>query len=213
MDRLRFDEKEKKICASKVKKIIIGVRDAVAQNISMVFEIQDFYCLLLGKDGRDAQKVFHTFVEESICHEKTKRQKREYGFEQFHHTPFLIQSWFDDVFLKDFKIDIFQLPFDKKKGYSIYKNIEGYDILIYQLEKLNNLESIFRDFTEKKNFQIKKQNDSEKKWYAESYNNFKENIKINNAYLEKTYSGKMMKHFYSEEDIIKFRNKWEKHTY
>lgn len=209
MSRPQFTKEQKKQCASKVKKIITGVRDAIAQNLSLIYQFPYFHCMVLGNDGYDAQKVFTYYAMESIIHEKERRTEGTYGYQLEHRTPFLIQSWFDDTLKVEFGIDLYQYPFDKEKGYSIYK-IGRYEVLVYQMEKMDMFYDIFREFIGNPNLEFKKENDGGLKWYKESYLELKKNVALEKEYVEKTYSGKMMQHFYSKEDIEKFWEKWKK---
>lgn len=210
MSRPQLTDNQKKECTSRVKKIVTGVRDAVAQNLSLLYQEPYFYCMALGDEGQDAQKVFQYYVMDSIIHEKERRAYGTYGYELEYRTPLLIQSWYDDVLKTEFEIDIYKYPFDKEKGYSIYQ-IGEYEILVYQLEKLDSLYDIIRDFIGIETLHFEKTNDGELKWYKDYYSNFKKNVAFEKEYIDKTYSGKMMKHFYSDEDIAKFRSKWESH--
>ena len=55
------------------------------------------------------------------------------------NTNFLIQDFFDQQLKYYFNIDIYRYPFDKEKGYCVYE-FDDIRIMIYQLEKLDNLE-------------------------------------------------------------------------
>lgn len=208
MDRLQFSLEQKKKCTSKVKKVITGVRDAVGQNLSLLYQFLYFNCLICGDEGNDAQKVFQYYVQDSIINEEKRRSEGTYGYELEYRTPFLMQSWHDDVLKAEFGIDVYQYPFDKERGYSIYK-LNGYEVLVYQMEKMSSLYDVFREFIGDSSMNFEKQNDGGEKWYAKSYKDFRKNVAFEPEYIEKTYSGKMMQHFYSEEDICKFKEKWK----
>lgn len=206
-----LSEEEKQRCRDGVRKLIIGVRDAVAQNISLVFEQSEYSCLVLGPEGRDAQKSFSYFIEDSICNEEKRRKDGTYGWEEFRGMPDLMQTWFDDVLVKDFGIDIYEFEFDKEKGYSIYNNVNGKDIFVYQLENLNILENVLGQFVGREDFRLSRENEASEKWYGDAYLNFKMGVTMSKEYLDRTYTGKMMQHFYSPEDIQKFRDRWNIH--
>lgn len=210
MSRLRLTADQKKECASRVKKIITGVRDAVAQNLSLIYQFPWFHCMVLGDEGYDAQKVFQYYIMDSIIHEKSRRESGTYGFELEHRTPYLIQSWYDDTLKPEFGIDLYEYPFDKEKGYSIY-HVGKYEILVYQIEKMDLLYDVIRNFIGIETLKFEKTNDGKLKWYKDYYLNFLEKVVFEKEYIEKTYTGKMMKHFYSDEDIAKFKSKWESH--
>lgn len=53
-------------------------------------------------------------------------------------------------------------------------------------------------------------NIGENKEYANNYNEIKENIIIPLSICNKIYNSKYVKHFYSDEIIMKFKNKWSR---
>ena len=116
-------------------------------------------------------------------------------------------TYFDIEFRKFLKIDIYDFPFDKNKGYGIIqkKNLE---ILILKLEKLNELQEIIGKFLELKTFELISSNQAKTKWYGPLYKEFIKNYVPNEDYLNLVYESKYMKHFYSEEEIKKFKNRW-----
>lgn len=197
-----------------VKKMIIGVREAIAQNISLVYEIKsDFGVAKLGKQWSwiNPQDVFDYYVVDSILNSVEKREKKDYGFEKEEGYPMLIQSWFEDELKSGLDINIFEYPFDKEAGYQIIK-IDEYEILLYRLESMNSLEEVFEEFLNIKDFKLVRDNEANYKWYNESYQNFLENVTMPQEYIDISYNSKYMKHFYTEEEILKFREKWEKHV-
>lgn len=105
-------------------------------------------------------------------------------------------------------IDIYTKEFDKKRGYSVYQfgNVE---IFIYQLEKLNVVFSELAKFLGRESACMRLGNDAEMKWYNRYYKKAQKDIVLSKEYVETCYTGKYIKHFYSEEDIIKFRSIWK----
>lgn len=102
------------------------------------------------------------------------------------------------------------LPFDKEKGYSIIRK-DSVEIFVYKMEKLNQLEHELRDFLELDDFCIRHNNNSEEKSYVLTYKCVKENIRLKQAYVDFYYKDNpRMKHFYKEEEIRAFRDKWQK---
>ena len=109
-------------------------------------------------------------------------------------------------------MDLYQFPFDKEKGFSIYHVNKNLDILVYQLEKLNSLSKEIGEFFGIKDLELIRGNDSGNKWYKESYLSAEKNMPIYQEYFDNCYSNKYIKHFYKEEDIDKFKNKWRKNV-
>lgn len=123
-------------------------------------------------------------------------------------TSYLVQDFFDQQLKHFFGIDVYQYPFDKEKGYFVY-DFGRIHIMVYQLEKLDVLQSEVGDFLGIDNFTLKRGNVGSEKWYSEYYKNVCGKIQFDDGYLEDCYTGKYMKHFYSEDDIAMFKNKWE----
>ncbi|MCM1204367.1 MAG: putative capsular polysaccharide synthesis family protein [Bacteroidales bacterium] len=193
-------------------KLIIGVRDPIKQNISMMYQALAMgdpgWCAYYDLDaywegGGDVKKIFNEYVIKSDkdCYfTKYKDIKKGDG---------LVQHFFEQEIEPFLGIDIYQYPFDKENGYSIYHISDKLDIMIYQLEKLNSLEAEVGDFLEIEDFELVKDNDSADKWYKESYQNVIKNMPIDKQYYEECYSGKYINHFYSAEDIDKFKAQWK----
>jgi hypothetical protein len=59
-----------------------------------------------------------------------------------------------------------------------------------------------------KDFTLINENISSKKGYAGQYSKMKERIKLPRGYIDKMYSSKMAKHFYTEAERKKFEKKW-----
>lgn len=194
-----------------VKKIIIGVREPIAQNMSLIYEM--VHCIKTRERWISAnpQDIFNWYVINSILDSVKRKDERQYGFESEVGYGMLIQSWFEDELESGLGINIFKYPFDKRKGYQII-NINECEILLYRLESMNSLEEIFGKFLEIENFKFVKTNNAKFKWYSESYQNFKKYVVMPQEYIDISYNSKYMKHFYTEEEILKFREKWEKHV-
>lgn len=110
---------------------------------------------------------------------------------------------------KDNIINLLDYPFDKEAGYSIIKTDE-IEVFIYQLEKINNIISPLNHWLDTSIDKFILGNSADDKWVSNSYNQAKKQLKINRDYLEKYYSSDWVKHFYSTDDITKFKEKWQK---
>lgn len=118
-------------------------------------------------------------------------------------------NWFDDEFFRYLNIDIYQLPFDTNKGYEIYE-LDNVDICCIKLEKLNEVGSkVLKDFLEM-DLNLFTSNKSSDKGSKDKYGYLKENVKIDKDILNQLYDSKYMQHFYSEEEIAKFKMKWSR---
>lgn len=187
--------------------IIIGIRDVISQNLSFLFEAMDDGYLnevdFIWKN--DVSAVFERCILSDKEDSLLRFMKEKIG------TSYLVQEFFDQQINHFLGIDIYQYPFNKMKGYSIY-DFGNLHIMIYQLEKLDVLEHELGEFLNLDGFMLKKANIGEEKWYSKYYKNVCKEMQFDDGYLEDCYSGKYMKHFYSEGDIANFRRKWKSNS-
>lgn len=117
------------------------------------------------------------------------------------------KEWFDKE-LKYFSgIDVLSLPFDKEQGYSIYR--EGkVELLLLTLEKLRDNEKVIGQFVGDDNFVLIDDNVTSTKISKYTYEDIKKEFKISTEMMEMAYREFPVEHFYTDEDIIKFKNKW-----
>lgn len=211
------------VIGNKTIKIITAVREPISQNLSSFFEnITTLNCNKeYWNDGGDVQLLFDAWINHelgsNLCRNKAtvddiKMPILEMQLEAYGVNSFSIQHWFENNFEPYSGIDVYKLPFDKDKGYSIYKIPEkNVEIFIYQLERLNDLEKEIGDFFEIENFHLVNSYMGEDKWYSDAYKQAKKEIKISREYFDFCMNSKLMNHFYSDADIKKFREKWESH--
>lgn len=172
-------------------KIITLLRDPIAQSMSELFQNINKY-----HPVHEVLKMDY----KSLLHEYNNMPKTYRWFDT--------EEWFDMEFKEKTRIDVYKYPFDKKQGYQII-NEDNIDILIIPLENLNKVfkESIDRFF--KFNLgRIIKVNEAKDKTLGGKYNEFKIQYKLDDSSLDKKYSSKYVTHFYSDEQINKFKDKW-----
>ncbi|MEE8574907.1 MAG: putative capsular polysaccharide synthesis family protein, partial [Thermodesulfobacteriota bacterium] len=177
-------------------KVITLLRDPVARNISAFFHniniyIPDFKERLLAKT-----------IDTESCIEYFRN-----GFGRAHDVPI---SWLDYELKSTLGIDLYETDFPVSGGYKIYKG-EHPDLLLVKLEHLNLcVQSAFKDFMDIDGFELKKKNIGEEKEYSSLYKEFIDSIVLPESYLEKMYSSKYARHFYSDEELAGFRKRWKK---
>jgi hypothetical protein len=173
--------------------IINLVRDPVAMKVSALFQtidqhIPDWQARL--KNGKltmsDLNDLFFS--------------KTEFGFRG-------LNTWYDNQVKALWNIDVFAEPFPKDKGYQIYRK-ENINLMIIRLEDLNRVaEQAFDDFLGLKKFEVVNVNVGDEKPYAELYSQFKKNP-LPEKYVEEGYQTRFAKHFYTTDEIAKFRSRW-----
>lgn len=169
-------------------KIITLVREPVARDISDVFQ------------------NFKTIFEINSTNElKELDIQNHLSVSKFNQT----EMWFETEFKEYTGIDILQLPFDKKNGYSIY-NLKEFDVLCLKLETLNDsFEDIIHKFLGIKEMKSVVENNSLEKDGAHLYKKIKNEFNLPENKLNEIYSTNFITHFYSKNEIIGFVNKWK----
>lgn len=188
-------------------KIITMVRDPLAQQVSLFFQIIYSYYLSTINNFYDLQKMFDDiFVYNTNIYKYNDRFLDLYLSDTRYKN---FEVWFEKEIKDNLDIDVFEHRFDKNRGYSnIHK--DNIDILIIKLENINKLENIIGNYINITNFKLQIENDSNQKLYKREYTEFKEKFKIPKDYINELYSSKYIKHFYNEEEIDFFRKKWQK---
>lgn len=177
-------------------KVITAVREPIARNLSFMFyNLQLFLGLNSNLVNTQNSKFAFTEIFEDIYYQK------------INHDYFL--NWFDIELKNSLGIDIYEYPFDKKKGYSIIKK-NNIELLILKIEYLDNCVQIIKEFTGADKFELKRKNSADSYWYKPIYDSYKEEFIPNEEHLYKLYNSRFMKYFYSKDEITKFYKKWRR---
>jgi len=173
--------------------IITSVRDPVAVNLSAFFQTIEHWM----PDFMVRQKRQDIGVSELVS----------LFVEQFPHEYSL--SWFDAEVLPFFGIDVYAYPFPKQKGYTVIE-AEQASMLVFKLEQLDDCcAEAVNDFLDLDTFRLERHNSTEDKEYADIYRTFVQQIRLPEVYLDSMYSSKLVRHFYSEDEIYRFRQRWK----
>jgi len=93
-------------------------------------------------------------------------------------------------------------------GYRIYRR-NNVDLLLIRLENLNQCAAAaFKEFLDIDGFTLIDANVASEKVYAPLYKEMKGRIRLPESYLDAMYQSKYTRHFYSEEEIRRFRERW-----
>jgi len=186
-------------------KLITMTRDPVARNISAFFENLPYFFgykisdnLQVKTPGQIATELCKIFKDDFIGQNKI-------GF--IDGDPL---TWFDEEIKEVIGVNVYSTPFHREKGYTIFQNKKA-DLLVMRLEDLDNIfPEAISEFLSISPTKLESTNRGGKKPYAEVYSIFKEKIELPDEYIEELYTSKYAKHFYSDDEITKFRNKWQK---
>lgn len=194
-------------------RVVIGVGDPIAQNISLMYQIceNDFWDLdEFWTGGGCVQEIFDQYIigqNNKICWYNVYKDAA--------CSNFLVQDFFEQQVEPFLGIDIYQFPFDKEKGYSILKQ-GNMEIFVYQVEKIALIYNEMQTFLEAEvpgtplNVNMLEDKWLESMWYGKGYRKAKESLVLSREYVEKCYSSKYIKHFYSSKDIGSFKGRWER---
>ena len=175
--------------------IISLVRDPVAQKVSALFQLIDEYF-------PDWQEQFKSGALSLKDMQKVLIEKEEFDVAK-------IDVWFDNQLRPLCNLDVFHVPFPKERGFQIYKPTPRMNLMIIRLEDLNRVAGqAFKEFINIKDFSIVSTNVSEEKPYHHLYKQFK-SLPIPSTYLDDAYNTRYARHFYSENEIKSFRDRWQ----
>lgn len=117
-------------------------------------------------------------------------------------------QWFDSEFFNYTGFDVYSKPFDKEKGFSIYSH-NNFEIMIIKLEKLNDCYSNAMKTFLGLNLKLQDNaNQSSQKKISRIYLELKKSIKFTEDQLNKVYTHKYLRHFYTLDEINSFKEKW-----
>ncbi len=209
-----FDKKILDICKSKVK-LITAVMDPVAQNLSFTYNIFHHgnamaeLCFLQLSDRYNLQK---DYTEQDVFNAWMTQTK--YMDTPPHNTPTktfrmprMIQHFIPDFC--NHILNIMQSPFDKQKGYSVVCN-EHVEVFIYQYERYADISpelAAWLGTPDNTALSIPQT------WYSDNATNLSPSkIQLSKSYINKCYDEPYVQHFYTDEDIDNFKEKWKKYT-
>jgi len=195
--RLYFSEEGfgrfKALLRNRRVKIITMVREPLSQIVSSFFQTLNRYHTNL----LDVSQLSFDDVKEDLEHH-LELSKSENLFD-----------WFERELERTFEVDIYEFPFDRKKGYTLIKK-GNLEILLLKMEKMNSLVDVIGSFGGVENFVLEKHNLSKDKPYAECYKEVKKKFVFKREYVDLFYrNNDKFDHFYSKEEKTEFLNKWK----
>ncbi|XOV91163.1 MAG: putative capsular polysaccharide synthesis family protein [Bacteroidota bacterium] len=181
-----FNHLEKK--PAEKRYIITLVREPISREFSNYFQHPDDY----------VNGDIHSY---SIS-EVVKRFYEILNFEYYF-------NWFDTELRTYTGFDVFDCPFDKETGYTIYDHDELTKVLVIKLEKLNDCyqEAIQKFLGIKLKFLVNA-NEANQKDISSLYKEVKHKIRFTGTRLDEIYSHRFVTHFYSPAEIEKFKAKY-----
>jgi len=169
--------------------IISPIREPVARNLSSFFH--DFRGYF---NGKDLNKL-----------KLSELEKHFYTDYDRHNFPL---EWFDKEFQTHTSIDVYEYSFPQKEGFLTIRQ-GRFRVLIFKLELPDEKKAqLIKDFLGLKEFQLQLYNTASEKYYKDVYKKFVDNIQVQDSYLERMYRAKFSEHFYSNQELKQFIEKW-----
>jgi hypothetical protein len=170
-------------------RVITLVREPVAHNISMFFQLRSHYIEdPATRAAWDIDEHIAIFLERYI-----------------HSRPL---TWFDSEFRPMLGVDVYCQPFSYDRGYARISR-GPVDVLVLRCELDDDAKArAIGDFLGLEHFEIVRSNVTEQKSYGRQYAEFKRRISVPGALLEKLYESKYARHFYSTEKRAELRARW-----
>lgn len=117
-------------------------------------------------------------------------------------------EWFDEQLKKNLGIDVFQYPFDQKKGYTIIKK-DNIELFLFKVEKMEAVSDKISEFAGTDKLPDINANAAKQKWYRLAYAQFRKEIQLPAEYVNHYYERNVkMDYFYSQEEKAGFLNQW-----
>ncbi len=174
-------------------KIVTLVRDPVARNLSLLFQVGD---LLLPNFQRGSR----------ICGSEVERLSAR--IEERYPAQVRCLNWFADELEPVFGVDVLAAPFPRKRGYAIYRGDRA-DVLLIKLERLEErANEALGEFLGLDEFRLIERNVSARKPYAAAYRRFLREVALSDAYLDRFYDTPLMRHLYTDRELAGFRARW-----
>jgi len=184
-------------------KVVTLTREPIGRNLSTFFENLEIEPM---DEGRcyNIQSDYYGFQLE-VNEEDLSELQRQF-FKNIRHDSPLV--FFDNELKRMLGVDVYASGFPTTQGYKIYE-APHVDVLLVRLENLNACaQEAFREFLGIEQLRLINTNIGSKKPHGSLYQKFVETITLPAAYVDQMYTSKYVRHFYTADEIGKFRAKW-----
>lgn len=121
-------------------------------------------------------------------------------------------SFFDYHYRDIFGIDIFNYPFDPIKRYSIIE-ADPTEIFLYRLEDLPDIFSCaMEEYLGIRDLKLQSGNSPDDKPLSRYFMQINNHLRLESDILDKAYTSRFSKHFYTENELDGFRRSWSSFT-
>ena len=165
------------------------VREPIANNISMFFQLIDHYIgTPIEESTYDIDSVIQVFLDRYL-----------------HSRPL---TWFDAEVKTTLGIDVFRDRFPIEQGHNIVSS-GNRSLLVLKCELDDDTKAnAIAEFLGLDRFTIVRSNITGEKNHAKHYAEFKQRIRVPDTLLDEMYESKFAKFFYSEDERSRCRDRW-----
>ncbi|MGR5120702.1 putative capsular polysaccharide synthesis family protein [Vibrio astriarenae] len=179
-------------------KVISMVRLPTDRNVSMFFQhLPYWYCDYLNNnnDGKISRESGNQIIYNSFNI-------------AFDHDYAL--NWLNEELVRFTGIDFYTSMFPVEQGYELYEK-DNFSVLLIRMDKIDECYSkgVISTFLGQ-DFEMKRSNESEDKWYSEVLNKFRSEYVFPADLMDRLLTSKLSTHFYKQAEIEKNRIKWSK---
>jgi hypothetical protein len=170
-------------------RVVCLVRDPIAQSVSAFFQPGMRHGYLT--DAADIEPLLERFGD---------RLDR------------LPLGWFESHLEPTLGIDVYASPFDPERGYAIIST-PSVDLLLLRCEGLAVAPHALAELFHRKDpIAVPRKNVGSDKDYGRAYDAFVSELRPSPETLDQVYSSRIVTHFYTSEEIAKFREFWSVRT-
>ena len=174
--------------------VLTLVRDPVAQRVSALFQLIHEYI----PDWRNKLETGTLALSDL---QAMLLEKEEFEVQR-------LDLWFDEQMKPVWGVDLYDLPFDCRQGYQVYRPSLRLNLMIVRLEDLDRVAArAFQEFLGLRNFSVTHTNTSEEKPYHELYERFK-SLPMPVELVDGAYATRYARHFYTQDELDRFRRRW-----
>jgi hypothetical protein len=213
--RLEYLSKNKRTSANSVKKLSESaeIRKRIKNNPKQVWNVINLVQEPVAIKVRTLFQVLHEYIPDWQKRLKMNELSMDELDDILYNKQDLgtrgLEAWYDNQIKSLWGIDIFIESFSRENGYQIYRR-ENVNLIVLRLEDLDRVAGkAFEEFLGIKDFRIINVNVEGQKAYADLYQKFKQRL-LPASYVDEVYKTRFARHFYTESEIMEFRQKWTK---
>jgi hypothetical protein len=159
--------------------------------------------------ARSASEFFQSATRLGRLHDAATTKSGLEDFATQQGIPHTLR-WFDTEFKKGLGVDVYQHPFDPARGYALIET-PAVRVLVLRQESFDVAGAALREFLElSRDPEIVEENVGSNKEYSELYASVVRDVRFPKATLDRAYDSRFCSHFYSPEEIERFRRSWER---